>query len=123
MVQNKLFCRNFRWLRIIKVVVVIIDGSFMDDVVVFLNVLKVCGVRIYCVGVGWYINGCQLDIMFFLFCKNYIFIVDWIYLGIVVNEFRNVICLGRFNLNLFFRNMLNSVNSEKFFINNKSVWY
>lgn len=53
-----MFCKNIRCLRIIKVVVVIIDGSLMDDVVGFLNVLKVCGVRIYCLGVGWYINGC-----------------------------------------------------------------
>ena len=94
----------------------------MDDVAAPSNALKARGVRIYCVGVGRYINGRQLDIMASPPRKNHIFTADWTHLGIVVNELRNAICLGKFNLNLFSRNMLNSVNSEKLPINNKSVW-
>ena len=74
----------------------------MDDVAAPSNALKARGVRIYCVGVGRYINGRQLDIMASPPRKNHIFTADWTHLGIVVNELRNAICLGRFfNLILF----------------------
>ena len=67
----------------------------MDDVAGPSNALKARGVRIYCVGVGRYINGRQLDIMSSPPRKNHIFTADWTHLGIVANELRNAICLGK----------------------------
>ena len=63
MAQNQMFRKNTRRSRTTKVVVVITDGSSMDDVAGPSNALKARGVRIYCLGVGRYINGRQLDIM------------------------------------------------------------
>lgn len=95
MAQKQLFRKNPRRSRVAKVVVVITDGSSMDDVAAPSNALKSRGVRIYCVGVGRYINGRQLDIMASPPRKNHIFTADWTHLGVVVNELRNAICLGK----------------------------
>ena len=95
MAQKQLFRKNPRRSRVTKVVVVITDGSSMDDVAAPSNALKSRGVRIYCVGVGRYINGRQLDIMASPPRKNHIFTADWTHLGVVVNELRNAICLGK----------------------------
>lgn len=94
MAQNQMFRKNTRRSRTTKVVVVITDGSSMDDVAGPSNALKARGVRIYCLGVGRYINGRQLDIMASPPRRNHIFTADWTHLGIVVNEIRNAICLG-----------------------------
>lgn len=120
MAQNQLFRRNPRRSRTTKVVVVITDGSSMDDVAAPSNALKARGVRIYCVGVGRYINGRQLDIMASPPRKNHIFTADWTHLGIVVNELRNAICLGRFKLMLF---SSEHVEQRKLLVNNRSVRY
>ena len=94
MAKNQLFLKNSRRLRTTKVVVVITDGSSMDDVAGPSNALKAQGVRIYCVGVGRYINGRQLDIMSSPPRKNHIFTADWNHLNVIVNDLRNAICLG-----------------------------
>ena len=108
MAQNKLFRRNPRRTRTTKVVVVITDGSSMDDVAAPSNALKARGVRIYCVGVGRYINGQQLDIMASLPRKNHIFTADWTHLGVIVNDLRNAICLGNADCDFFFLQMSDS---------------
>ena len=101
MAQRQLFRKNPRRSRVTKVVVVITDGSSMDDVAVPSNALKSRGVRIYCVGVGRYINGRQLDIMASPPRKNHIFTADWTHLGVVVNELRNAICLGKMSTRFY----------------------
>lgn len=98
MAQNQLFRKNPRRTRTTKVVVVITDGSSMDNVAAPSTALKARGVRIYCVGVGRYINGPQLDIMASPPRKNHIFTADWSHLGVVVNDLRNAICLGNADL-------------------------
>ena len=96
MAQNRLFRKNSRRSRTTKVVVIITDGSSMDDVAGPSNALKALGVRIYCVGVGRYINGRQLDIMASPPRKNHIFTADWNHLNVIVNDLRNAVCLGEF---------------------------
>lgn len=103
MAQNRLFRKNSRRSRTTKVVVIITDGSSMDDVAGPSNALKALGVRIYCVGVGRYINGRQLDIMASPPRKNHIFTADWKHLSVIVNDLRNAVCLGEFySLSSFF---------------------
>ena len=92
--RRELFGRNRRRTKASKVVVVITDGKSMDDITKPSNALKAIGVRVYCVGVGRYIDGRQLDIMSSPPRRNHIFTADWRHLKAVVNDVKNAICLG-----------------------------
>lgn len=75
MVKERLFKGVIK--GILCVLIVIIDGKFYDDVIIFLEEFKQFGVIVLFVGVGKCFNKVELYIIVSNLKEKYVFIVDF----------------------------------------------
>ena len=85
------------------------DGRSEDDVSRPAKMLKAQGVKIFCIAIGRYINGKQLDTIASMPRRTHIFTGDWRHLQLIINPVRDAICLGKFISIIILKNSIGGV--------------